>query len=249
MVPTRPSSSSPEPAGTDGTRLPRSTSPAGGRSRNAVTRNAIPMNATVAASTVVTTRGVPTHSTAAATAPISSVATRASTCAPSVAPAEAPSTFPASYAAFPSTTAPSTSSSTSRPLAPPRKRSRMASARLRPETIVTRALASCSTTVAMVEKVSAHSSAYPNPAPADAHVVTVPGPMNAAGITDQKRICRMRFMRRGGWGRARASSTDTLAENVNASVPAVRTVGASLPPVVRPTNGANECAGMAQGQH
>ena len=34
-------------------------------------------------------------------------------------------------------------------------------------TIVTRALASCSTTVAMVEKVSAQSSAYPNPAPAD----------------------------------------------------------------------------------
>ncbi len=129
--------------------------------------------------------------------------------APSSAPAAAPSTFPASYAALPSTMAPSTSSSTSTPAAPPRNRSRIASARLRPETTVMRALASCSTSVATVEKVSAQRSAYPCAAPADAAVVTVPGPMKAAGMTAQKRMFRRRFMGRR-W-RERRWETDECA--------------------------------------
>ncbi len=145
--------------GIAGTSAPRSTSPAAGRRRSAVARKAAPMSATVAASRRATTRGLPVQSTAKAKAPISAVAARGWRRAPSSAPAAAPSTLPASYAAFPSTMAPSTSSSTSTPLAPPRNRSRIASARLRPDTTVIRALASCSTSVAMVLKVSAQSRA------------------------------------------------------------------------------------------
>src|SRR5699024_5065625 len=39
---------------------------------------------------------------------------------------------------------------------------------------------SCSTIVATIEKITAQSSAKPNPAPARVAVVTVPGPMNDA---------------------------------------------------------------------
>ncbi len=56
-----------------------------------------------------------------------------------------------------------------------------------------RALASCSTRQAMVENSSAHNSAKPKLAPAEAAVVTVPGPMKAAEITDQNSTLHSRF--------------------------------------------------------
>jgi hypothetical protein len=51
--------------------------------------------------------------------------------------------------------------------------------------MVMRAAASCNMTQANVAYTSDHSKLIPYPAPAAAAVVTVPGPMNAAEITDQ----------------------------------------------------------------
>jgi hypothetical protein len=44
----------------------------------------------------------------------------------------------------------------------------------------------------MVPKANAQIRSNPNEAPEDAAVVTVPGPMNAAETTDQKRILAIR---------------------------------------------------------
>ena len=46
-----------------------------------------------------------------------------------------------------------------------------------------------------MEKIRAQISEYPKPAPDEAAVVTVPGLIKAAEITDQKRICSKRSFR------------------------------------------------------
>jgi hypothetical protein len=46
----------------------------------------------------------------------------------------------------------------------------------------------------MIEKVSAHNKSKPWLAPALAAVVTVPGPINAAEMMDQKRMERRFFI-------------------------------------------------------
>jgi hypothetical protein len=48
--------------------------------------------------------------------------------------------------------------------------------------------------VARVEKVSAQSNEVPNDAPAKEQVATVPGPINAADITDQNNILENPFL-------------------------------------------------------
>jgi hypothetical protein len=70
----------------------------------------------------------------------------------------------------------------------------MARARGLPDTMVNRALASCRTRQAITEKANAHSRLKPKPAPAEAAVVTVPGPMKAALMADQSRMETSRFI-------------------------------------------------------
>jgi hypothetical protein len=98
--------------------------------------------------------------------------------------------LPASNAAHPSRIAIITAIGTLS--APPPYCRTSACPRLLPETTVIRQLASCRIRQAAVEKTSAHSSARPWLAPAEDAVVTVPGPMKAAAITDQKRMLRRR---------------------------------------------------------
>ena len=66
----------------------------------------------------------------------------------------------------------------------------MISPKFLPEAIVILAAASCRIMVAKVEKANAQSKAIWKEAPALEAVVTVPGPMNAADIIDQKTILR-----------------------------------------------------------
>ena len=61
----------------------------------------------------------------------------------------------------------------------------MTSPKLLPETKVNLTTPSCKRIVAKVEKSKAHKSLVPKRAPAFAAVVTVPGPIKAAEITDQ----------------------------------------------------------------
>ena len=73
------------------------------------------------------------------------------------------------------------------------KRCLMACPRFLPEAIVSRALASCSTIQATVEKTRAHSNVNPKPEPAEAAVVMVPGPINAAEKNKKKSMLSKRL--------------------------------------------------------
>ena len=93
-----------------------------------------------------------------------------------------------------------------RPRSKLENRIRMASPSSLPVSTVIRPDASCSTRQATVEKSSAQARAKPKSLPARAAVVTVPGPMNAAAITDQNSRFRSRFTRPASRSRRRPAS-------------------------------------------
>jgi hypothetical protein len=93
--------------------------------------------------------------------------------------------LPAWYAAQPNTTAPARPVRITPAARLPAYCRAMASPRLYPEAMVMRAAASCNITQANVAYTSVHSKSIPYSVPAAAAVVTVPGPMKAAEMTDQ----------------------------------------------------------------